>query len=295
MVVLDGRFAACLALPAAYLTGRPSSFMFIFYVDESGSPHAHREPLQHGDTPLFVLASLALQASRWRALDRAYRGWKARFFAKEIGARRPEQFEVKGTELIGPHNRSSRRRHSFARRVFRLCLENQVRGFAVVLRKDAANPTSATSMYTMALQYLTERFQCFLDETASGASTGLAAEDAQAVVIADSRMNNLDLNVAVSHLSYIFGNPVGQTCTRIIEAPTFTFSQLSVGLQLTDIFASYVYARAYQRHCAALAGAVSYAHLDYFAEYGDRLEFRSAERYNGYQIRGLRFIGFGAP
>lgn len=264
--------------------------MFIFYVDESGSPHHHSEPLKNGQTPLFVLACLVFQSDRWRGLDRAYRALKAKFFPDEIGTKRPELHEIKGTNLIGPHNRDSRRRHAFAHRVLKLCMDNQARGFALIFRKSASEPTPANSMYTMALQYLVERFQCFLEETNQGLTPGIPAQDCQGMIIADSRLNNLDLNVAISHLSFIFGNPTGLKCRRIVEAPTFTFSQLSVGLQVTDIFAAYVYARAYQRHCRTIEKALDYSHLSYFPEYGDRLEFRSQSNYEGYPVRGNRFI-----
>jgi hypothetical protein len=136
---------------------------------------------------------------RWRTLDRAYRTLKVRFFQDELKGRRPEMHEIKGTDLIGPHNRASRRRHAFAKQALQLCRANQARSFAVIIKKSAADPMSQTSMYTMALQYLVERFQCFLEETSRGLTVGLPAEDCQGVIIADSRLNNLDLNVAVSH------------------------------------------------------------------------------------------------
>jgi hypothetical protein len=150
-------------------------------------------------------------------------------------------------------------------------------------------------MYTMALQYLVERFNCFLEETTHGLSDGFAACYAPGIVIADTRVSNLDLNVAVSHLSFIFGNPVGQKCLQVIEAPTFAFSQLSVGLQLTDIFASCVYATAYRRHCSQLQGGCDYSHMRYFDTYADQLEFRSHETYGGYRVRGYRFIDLSEP
>jgi hypothetical protein len=254
--------------------------MFLFYVDESGSPHPHSEPLLEGQTPIFVLASLVFHADRWRSLDRAYRNVKLRYFQKEIG------------KVIGPHNRTSRRRHAFTREVMNLCMQNNAKGFAVIIRKDPDSPASSTSMYTMALQYLVERFNCFLEETTQGLSPGIEAEHAQAVIVADTRLNNLDLNVAISHLSFIFGNPVGQKCVRMIEAPTFTFSQLSVGLQLTDIFAGCVYARAYRRHCHGMPQGRDYSHMNYFNPYGDELEFRSQQAYDGHRIRGYRFMDF---
>ncbi len=54
--------------------------MFLFYVDESGSPNSHNEPLQDGQTPIFVLGSLVFRAEAWRDLDRAYRDLRLRFF-----------------------------------------------------------------------------------------------------------------------------------------------------------------------------------------------------------------------
>ncbi len=269
--------------------------MFLFYVDESGSSHFHNEPLLNGQTPIFVLASLVFHADRWRLVDRAYRDLKVRFFQKEIGNRSPERYEVKGTELVGPHNRESRRRHVFVRRVMDLCLQYGARGFSVIFRKNSGNPTSSISMYTMALQYLVERFNCFLEETTQGLTVGFEAQHAQGVIIADTRLNDLDLNVAVSHSSFIFGNPIGQKCLRMIEAPTFTFSQLSVGLQLTDIFAACTYARSYRRHCHGIGGGCDYSHMDYLGAYADRLEFRSQQVYDGHRIRGYRFIDFSEP
>jgi hypothetical protein len=267
--------------------------MFIFYFDESGSPRSHSEPLLSGQTPIFVLASLALPADRWRSIDRAYRNLKVRFFQTDIGEeRRPETYEVKGSEIVGPHNRGSRRRHAFARKVLDLCLENHARGFAVIFRKNVATPTSSTSMYTMALQYLVERFSCFLEETTQGLTPGFAPYNAQGIIVADTRLNDLDLNVAISHSSFIFGNPIGQTCLRMIEAPTFTFSQLSVGLQVTDIFAACIFSWIYQRHCSGIAGGSDYSHMSYFGTYAERLQFRSQRAYEGHRVLGYRFLDF---
>jgi hypothetical protein len=145
-------------------------------------------------------------------------------------------------------------------------------------------------MYTMALQYLVERFHCFLDETTKGFTIGIKRQHGEGIIVADSRLNHLDLNVAISHLSFIFGNPIGQKCTTIVEAPTFTFSQLSVGLQLTDIFASYVYARTYLRRCSKITGAHDYSHLAYFNSFYQKLEFWSDQSYDDWRVRGCRYI-----
>jgi len=223
-------------------------------------------------------------------LDRSYRDLKAKFFSKEIGKGRPEMYEVKGNDLVKPRNKDSRRRHTFLRRVLDLCAENQGAGFAVIFKKNPIKATSKTSMYTMALQYLVERFSFYLEETAVGVTNGIAAQDCQGIIIADTRMRNLDLNVATSHLSFIFGHPTGQQCERIIEAPTFTHSELSVGIQLTDIFASCLYAQYYRRTCGKVPGALDYSHMGYVEPYTDKLQWSSVKAYKGFFMRGFRYL-----
>lgn len=269
--------------------------MFLIYVDESGSPNPHSEPLLDGQTPIFVLASLVLHADAWRTVDRTYLNLKKQFFSKEIGTRRPERYEVKGSDLARPSNSGSRRRHTFVRRVMELCSSNGMAGFAITFRKNPVRPTAKTSMYTMGLQYLVERFSHFLEETHLGLTTGLDAQHAQGIIVADTRMRNLDLNVATSYLSFIFGHPTGQQCVRLIEAPTFTHSELSVGIQLTDIFASCVYARCYRRTCRTIPSALDYSHMEYVEDYLDSLEWHSKQAYNGFMVRGYRFIDHTEP
>lgn len=270
--------------------------MFLLYADEAGSPDAHKEPLIVGQTPLFVLASLAFQADDWRKLDREYRELKLKFFKSEIGTDRPEQFEMKGSELVRPSNKNSRRRHTFVRRALQLCLDHKATGFSVVFKKSPLKPTAKNSIYNMALQYSVERFSYFLDELSEGLNAQFAPHNCHGVIIADSRMRNLDLNVAISHLSFIFGHSMGRTFERVIEAPTFTFSQLSVGIQLTDIFASCIYARYYQRMCAkTVPGALNYSHMQYADEYTNQLQWTANKARDGYFHRGYRIIDHSVP
>jgi hypothetical protein len=269
--------------------------MFIFYVDESGSPTGHSEPLLDGQTPLFVIASLAFRAPHWRQLDRAYRDLKVKFFSTEIGTRRPELYEVKGSDLIRPGNKTSRRRLVFLEKTLALCKNYEGAGFAVIFRKTPIEPTSKTSMYNMGLQYGVERFSHFLDETAEGLNPTVSPYDAQGIIVADSRMRNLDLNVAILHLSFIFGNPVGQRCERIVEAPTFTFSELSVGVQLADIFASAIYSQNYRKACSGIGNAKDYSHLAFVDDYLRDLQWQSKKAYSGYYMRGYRFLDHSVP
>jgi len=257
--------------------------MFIFYVDESGSSNRHCEPLEDGQTPIFLMASLAFKSSCWRSLDRTFQTLKRQFFSAEIGTRRASEYEVKGNDLVRPGNKTSRRRHAFLEKSLELCQTYNGRGFAVVFRKNHVNPTAKHSQYNMGLQYMVERFDHFLEETNEGLSN-------HGLMIADSRMKNLDLNVAASHLSYVFGHTQGMRYKRIVEAPTFTFSELSVGIQLTDIFAAALYAQHYRRHCSGIANASDYSHVKFVDDHLEALQWRSAKAYDGYMMRGYRFL-----
>lgn len=255
--------------------------MHLFYVDEAGSPFSHTEPLKNGQTPLFVLACLSLPAGNWRSLDREYLDLKRQFFRREIGTRRAEFYEVKGSDLIRPGNRGSRRGVTFARRVMRLVQNHGMAGFAIIFKKNPINPPSRKSIYTMALQYLLERLDPYLEEI---------SDEAKGIIIADSRMRELDLNVAKSHLSFVFGHPTGRRLQRIVEAPTFTHSELSVGIQCCDIFASCLYATHYYNSCSRIQGALDYSHMTYIGPALGAIEFRSQIAHNGYYVAGYHFI-----
>jgi hypothetical protein len=257
--------------------------MYFFYVDEAGSPEGHHEPLMEGETPIFTLNCMSIKEDNWRRLDRDYVYLKRRFFAKEINTRRAEFYEIKGHTLVSPHQRTSKRRHAFIREVFSLCRTYDARCFSVVFIKDPGNPTSKRSLYTMALQYLVERFQIFLEEL---------PQRENGVIIIDSRVHNLDTAVAVSHLSFIFGHQTGITCDRILEAPLFADSQLTVGLQVTDIIGSCIYANYYLRNCMFISGKLDYSHMAYCWPYLSALEFRSTRLYGGYIKSGYRVIDF---
>lgn len=282
-----------------HIVGRPIfgglAQMFIFYVDEAGSNTPHSEPLLNGQTPLFILASLAFKCSSWRLLDRQYLALRKKFFSKEIGTRKAETYEIKGNDLVCPRNAHSRRRHAFMKAALALCKHHSAQGFAVVFRKNCVTPSSKNSMYNMGIQYMVERFGHFLDETAAGLTDGFPAGECHGMMIADSRMKNLDLNVSLSHLSFVFGNQIGQQCQRIVEAPTFTFSQLSVGVQLTDLFASALFAQHYHRHCSTIGNAGNYGHTTFVDEYLKDLQWHSKKAYNGYMMRGYRVLDHRDP
>jgi hypothetical protein len=137
----------------------------------------------------------------------------------------------------------------------------------------------------MALQYLCERFQIFLEES---------LYQTNSILILDSRMHNVDLEVAQSHMSFIFGHETGKTCDRILEAPMFTNSKLTVGLQLVDIVGSCIYGNFYQRNCMFVQGALNYSHMTAYWPDLDSLQFTSKDLYDGHNKKGFRVIDFSS-
>jgi hypothetical protein len=257
--------------------------MYFFYIDESGSPEGYHEPLLNGETPIFSLNSLCIRDNTWRELDRDYLRLKNRFFKNEIGTRRAEYFEIKGSELTRPGNRTNKRAHQFIKQVINLCINYNATLFSIIFVKNALKPTPKRSLYTMALQYLCERFQIFLEES---------LDQTNSILILDSRMHNVDIEVAKSHMSFIFGHDTGKTCDKILEAPMFANSVLTVGLQVVDIIGSCVYSNFYQRNCMFVQGALNYSHMIKYWNDLETLQFKSKNLYEGHSRNGFRVIDF---
>jgi hypothetical protein len=257
--------------------------MYFFYVDESGDPEGHHEPLIAGETPIFALNSLCIREEHWRNLDRDYHKLKIRFFAQQIGDREAQYYEVKGNELTGHHNRDNRRDHAFIQQVLILCRKYQGSLFSIIFIKNPTKPTNKKSLYTMALQYLVERFQSFLEENTTNDN---------GIIVIDSRMHNLNLEVAKSHLSFVFGHNTGKSCDRIIEAPMFADSRLATGLQITDIIGSCIYTNIYHRNSMFISGAIDYSHMEKYWPEIDSLQFKGKMLHDGHARNGIRVIDF---
>jgi len=253
--------------------------MFFFYIDESGSPDRHHVPILVGETPIFVLTSICIHETDWRKIGHDFVMLKQRFFKNEIGSNVPMITEIKGTELSRPGSRSNRRNHAYIKGVLQLCNVYSMPFFSIIIKKDNIHPADKTSIYTMSLQYLVERFQAFLDE-----------HDDNGLMIVDSRVHNIDSQVANSYLSYVFGNVSGRQCNRIIEAPMFADSRLTAGLQIVDIVSSCIYTNQYYLKCRHISGAADYSHMRQYQSYLNNREFHSKFRHNGYLKHGYRYI-----
>lgn len=260
----------------------------VIYVDEAGSPYGHHIPLRSGETPILTLAALAFPLWEWRARDRAYLALKRRFFPDLLSKsnKRDEEYEIKGRDLAAPHNKDSARRHEFNKRVLSFISSNSGVGFGVSFLKNPRSPASHTSVYTQALQILVERFSIFVAEHPVYSN---------AILICDSRMKGIygsrqDITVARSHMSYIFGNETGRQFINIFEAPLFADSRLTVGLQSVDIFASNLFSNHYHYYLRDVDGAVDYSHMQRYWPMIDRIQFKSRQTVNGYQVFGYRVI-----
>ncbi|WP_316227767.1 DUF3800 domain-containing protein [Bradyrhizobium sp. SZCCHNR3015] len=262
------------------------------YLDETGSTEAHGIPVKTGDTPIFTLGGVILPLDRWREYDRKYLYLKREFFRAEIDRSKKSDiaWEIKGTDLFAPRNAASERNKVFVYRVLDLIKEFGGRVIGVTFLKSVKEPMSRTSIYTKALQIIAERYDVFLREI-----------DGSGILIIDSRMahtrkgGGLDYAVAVSYLSFIFGNKEGQQLKRIIEGPIFADSGLTAGLQMADIVSGMIYTTTYRDRLAPQGADQATGYLDYThtARYTAPLKdvtFHSANVYGQQKMYGLRTI-----
>lgn len=228
----------------------------------------------------------------WRSYQAEYAALKLQFFKNEIdkSSKSQHQWECKGNRLIAPRNAESERLAAFGHKVLDLAENNMGRLFSVTFLKCAAKPTSHASMYTKALQILAEAFDIFLREK---------SEDARGIIMLDSRMAHLkkgaglDYTVAVSLLSYIFGNEQGRQLKRLQEAPMFADSALTSGVQIADIVADLMYANAYRLNLSPDGrgydvGYLDYTHAERYWRHVLKLKFQSKAQYNGFYKSGFR-------
>lgn len=199
------------------------------YLDEAGVTDPHKIPLSQGQTPAFSLAGVALPLAYWREYDRQYLYLKREFFAAEIdrSSKIDAVWEVKGADLVAPRNRDSQRNVAFVHKLLDLIQTFNGRVFGVSLLKGVTNPTPKTTIYTKALQIIAERYAEFLREI-----------NCSGITVLDSRMahmkkgSGVDYTVAISYLSFIFGNREGQLLKQLTEAPMFADSGLQPACRL---------------------------------------------------------------
>ena len=260
----------------------------VFYIDESGTPLPYSVPLKDGQTPLFTLASIAFSVESWRERDRDYLRLKHYYFPDKMSriGKRDEEIEIKGCEMTAPRNARNKRNRAFLRGVLKYIRKFDGKGFGVTFLKNHHSPVSSCSLYTQGLQILVERFNAFLEEH---------PEFTNGIIILDSRLSKIigdrhDLEVARSHMSFIFGHDQGKTFDKIMEPPLFGDSRLSVGIQICDIFASLLFSNHYNYYIRNITGALNYSHMETFWPDISGIEFKSTNIATTFQMFGYRVI-----
>lgn len=119
-----------------------------------------------------------------------------------------------------------------------------------------------------------------------------------ALIILDSRLaqrigDRHDLDVARSHMSFIFGHTAGRTFETIMEPPLFGDSRLSAGIQVCDIFSSLLFTNHYYYYARNVQGAPNYSHVLPFWTELDDIQFKCQNTASGYPCYGYRAVRLG--
>jgi len=262
------------------------------YLDEAGDWNRHHMPVRQGETPVFTLAGVALPLEDWRAYDRSYLRLKCEFFQNEIdkSSKPAERWEFKGNRVVAPRNSDSERIRIFTYRLLDLITTFGGKIFSVSFLKNPCAPTPANSMYTISLQIISETFDIFLREQGDNIR-GISILDSRVAHVQKGR--GLDYTVALSLLSYIFGNEYGRQLKRLREAPLFADSAITAGIQIADIVASLMFSNTYANSLAAGGSVPEKGYLDYThtRRYWPQISehrFISRNTYNGYVKYGIR-------
>jgi Protein of unknown function (DUF3800) len=280
------------AIKSAFSQKGAFSFLLMptiaFYIDESGTPDSHTVPIVQGQTPIFTLSGIGFPLANWRERDRDYLRLKRYYFPDKMNKpyKRDEEIEIKGNELTSPRNARKSRNIAFIKGVLRYITKFGGTGFGVTFVKNNVNPASSRSLYTHGLQILVERFNLFLEEH---------PDFNHGIIILDSRLAKIigdrhDLEVARSHMSFIFGHAEGRTCEKIMEPPLFGDSRLSVGIQICDIFSSLLFTNHYHYYTRKLSGAPDYSHNIRFWPDLKKIEFKSTQPHIHYNKYGYRVV-----
>ena len=187
-----------------------------------------------------------------------------------------------------PRNAGSERNKVFAYRVLDLVKRCHGRVFGVMFIKSTTSPVPSVSMYTHGLQILMERYNEFLSEYGTNGIVIIETRSAHT-----TRGRGADYQVANSYLSYVFGHKEGRQLKRLVEAPLFADSALTVGIQIADIVAALCYGTTYDR-CfrgqAGIDGFGDYSHSSCFRKPLLEQAYLSKRKKRGYHLRGLRTI-----
>jgi hypothetical protein len=129
---------------------------------------------------------------------------------------------------------------------------------------------------------------CGAEEASCSFKSSALASKSEAI-----KGSGLDYIVAVSLMTYIFGNEQGRQLKRLHEAPLFADSTITAGIQIADIIAPLMYANTYRLQLSPDGkprdgGYLNYTHVERYWSHLQKLKFQSLSHYQGYKKNGFR-------
>jgi len=199
--------------------------MYLLYADEFGHDGVWdpKDPKRRHH-PLFGLAGVAVQASRWRDLDRGYHRLKQHFYKPEIWlkGKRSERFEAKELSL------GSRRDVRFTHAVFTLLKRVGTVLFAYGIHKTPGADQNGESLYGTVTQGLMQAYERYIRQQHGKHTKGL--------IVLDRRNETRDLELLAWSQSHLFSasDVFRGGFDRLVETPMLVRSEWHHGIQAVD-------------------------------------------------------------
>jgi hypothetical protein len=219
--------------------------LHLCYVDEAGCT-GNLPSTTSQVQPIFVLCGLIVPETSIVSLTHDFLQLK-RTFNPALSASLEHDldiitYEIKGAEdlrkPIRRKNRNAARRAiGFLDKVLLILEKHECQIIPNIYIKSPTVEFNSTALYARSVQFITNHFQAYLDESCSSG-----------MLVADSR--NHDLNIRVSHSIFTQKfKASGDLYPRVLEMPVYGHSDNHAAIQITDILcsallfpiASYVY------------------------------------------------------
>lgn len=196
--------------------------MYLFYVDESGSPYSYSPTNE-----FFIVATIIIEDSVWDELHNAMQSLKRKFFQGDLSL-----IEIKGSDIWNSKNSfvgfDDAKIDQFLSELFLIISNVNLRISSTVVRKQQfIFLDNGKDMLTEGWKYLLERFEMFL--TGEG-------QRQYGLVIMDSIDRDADRRKSMILDGFKMSGTGYVNLDHILEI-TFTDSVLKNVIQLTDVVA----------------------------------------------------------
>ncbi|MBF0157189.1 MAG: DUF3800 domain-containing protein [Magnetococcales bacterium] len=222
--------------------------MYIFYVDVSGNGDPSVGTVENPKDHLYVLLAVGIYEGRWRLFEDEISGAKLRLANAVVPMSSQNSFELAECEVKSNWVRNKKERTAKSR--FLNSLEDRQIKDLVGLYFQQLSKLNATviavvidkrhlhvhfdqkMLYNKAYELALERIQHYMREYHSRHL---------ALVVMDDTSKELNRAVAMRHASFQRSGNRNMYFPQIVEYPFFTASELSNGVQLSDLLAYSVY------------------------------------------------------